>query len=234
MIDLQNGDCLELMRELPDASVDMILCDLPYGTTKNKWDSVIPFDELWAEYRRIAKPKAPIVLTASQPFATDLIQSNRSDFRYELIWDKTKGGNFMLAKKQPMKSHENVLVFYRQQPTYNPQMEVRGKARKKGGGKASDNFGVIPSVSYNNEYYPTSIMVHSTGSRKDHTHPTQKPLSLMEYLVRTYSNEGDTVLDNCMGSGTTGVACVNTGRSFIGMELDPTYFEIARNRILDA
>lgn len=230
-INLMLGDCLELMAALPDRSVDMVLCDLPYGTTACAWDSVLPFDKLWAAYRRICKPNAAIVLTASQPFTTDLIQSNRAEFRYELIWDKTKGGNFLLAKKQPMKSHENIVVFYRSQPTYNPQMEVRGKPRKKGGGRASDNFGAVPSVSFNNEYYPTSILAHSTGSRKDHYHPTQKPVALMEYLIRTYANEGDAVLDNTMGSGTTGVAARNTGRRFIGMERDPKYFAIAWDRI---
>lgn len=231
MIQLMQGDCLELMKQIPDGSVDMILCDLPYGTTQNKWDSVIPFEPLWDQYWRVAKPNAAIVLTASQPFTTDLIQSNRATFRYELIWDKTKGGNFMLAKKQPMKSHENVCVFYLNQPTYNPQMEIRGKPRKKGGGKASNNFGVVPSTSFNNEYYPTSILTHSTGSRKDHAHPTQKPIGLMEWLVLSYTNPGDTVLDNCMGSGTTGVACKNTGRSFIGIERDEKYFQIAQDRI---
>lgn len=233
-LDLYQGDCLELMRALPDASVDLILCDLPYGTTACKWDSVIPFAPLWDEYKRIAKPSAAIVLTASQPFTTALINSNSKDFRYSLVWDKTKGGNFLLAKKQPMKSHEDVLVFYRSRATYNPQMEVRGAIRKKGGGKASDNFGAAPTVSYNNEYYPKSILTFSTGSRQDHFHPTQKPVALMEYLIRTYTNEGDTVLDNCMGSGTTGVACMNTGRSFIGMERDADYFTIARDRIAAA
>lgn len=233
-LDLFRGDCLELLRLIPDGSVDLVLCDLPYGTTQNKWDSVIPFGPLWDEYRRVAKPDGAVVLTASQPFTTDLINSNREEFRYEIIWDKTKGGNFLLAKKQPMKSHENVLVFYRKQPTYNPQMVERGKVRKKGGGRASDNFGVAPTVSYNNTYYPNSIVEFSTGSRVDQHHPTQKPVALMEYLIRTYTNEGDTVLDNTMGSGTTGVACANTGRRFIGMERDPTYFEIAQRRIGEA
>jgi DNA modification methylase len=228
------GDCLERMGEIPNGSVDMVLCDLPYGTTACKWDAVIPFEPLWAHYRRVTKPNAAIVLTASQPFTTALISSNREDFRYCWVWDKTKGGNFALAKKQPMKSHEDVCVFYRRQPTYNPTMEIRGNVRKKGGGKASDNFGIVPTVSFNNTYYPKTIVQFSTGSRTDHWHPTQKPIALMEYLIRTYTNEGETVLDNTMGSGTTGVACVNTGRKFIGIERDPQYFEIAKQRISGA
>lgn len=231
---LYKGDCLELMKEIPDGSVDMILCDLPYGTTACKWDSVIPFEPLWEQYRRITKPSAAIVLTASQPFTTALIASNMKEFRYCWVWDKTKGGNFALARKQPMKSHEDVCVFYRAQPTYNPEMETRGAVRKKGGGKASDNFGIVPTVSFNNTYYPKTIIQFSTGSRKDHHHPTQKPVALMEYLIKTYTNEGETVLDNCMGSGTTGVACANTGRKFIGIEMDEGYFKIAQERIENA
>jgi len=226
------GDCLKEMDKIPSGSVDLILTDLPYGTTTNKWDVVIPFDALWVHWLRVAKDSAAFITTASQPFTTDVINSARKLFRYELIWDKTKGGNFLLAKKMPMKRHENVLVFYRQQPTYNPQMEIRGKVRKKGGGKASTNFeGAVPTVSYNNEYYPTSILVASTGSRTDHFHPTQKPVELMEYLVRTYSNAGELVLDCCMGVGTTGVACVRSGRRFIGIELNSDYFAVAERRI---
>ena len=232
---LFTGDCLAEMQRIESGSVDLVLTDLPYGTTTNKWDVIIPFVPLWKEWLRVAKEFAPIITTASQPFSTDVINSARDLFRYELIWDKTKGGNFLLAKKMPMRRHENVLVFYRKQPTYNPQMETRGKVRKKGGGKASSNFeGAVPTVSYNNQYYPTSIFVASTGSRKEHYHPTQKPVELMEYLIRTYTNEGETVLDNCMGSGTTGVACAKTGRKFVGIELDPTYFEIAKKRIEEA
>ena len=231
---LMHGDCLDLMAQIPDGSVDMIMCDLPYGTTACKWDSVIPFEPLWAHYKRVIKRNGAIVLTASQPFTTALISSNMKDFRYSLVWDKTKGGNFALANKQPMKSHEDVCVFYMAQPTYNPEMEIRGAIRKKGGGMASDNFGIAPTVSYNNTYFPKSIVQFSTGSRVDHHHPTQKPVALMEYLIRTYTNEGETVLDNCMGSGTTGVACANTGRKFIGIEKDAGYFAIAQRRIEQA
>lgn len=222
------------MQSIPDKSVDMVMCDLPYGTTACKWDSVIPFEPLWAQYRRLVKEGGAIVLTASQPFTTALISSNLTMFRYCWVWDKTKGGNFALARKQPMKSHEDVCVFYTSQPTYNPEKEIRGAVRKKGGGKASDNFGIVPTVSHNNEYYPKSIIQFSTGSRLDHHHPTQKPVALMEYLIKTYTNPGEVVLDNTMGSGTTGVACVNTGRSFIGIERDEGYFKIAEQRIADA
>lgn len=228
---LLRGNCLEEMKKIPAGSVDMVCTDLPYGTTANKWDAVIPFAPMWEQYLRVTKETAAIVSTASQPFATDLINSARHLFRYELIWDKTKGGNFLLAKKMPMKTHENIFVFYRKLPTYNPQMVVRGKARKKGGGKASANFGATPTVSYNNEYYPHSIITASTGSRKDHFHPTQKPVSLMEYLIRTFTNAGDTVLDNCMGSGSAGVAAVKSKRSFIGIEMNAEYFTIAKKRI---
>ena len=231
---LYRGDCLEWMSVIPDGSVDMILCDLPYGTTACKWDTVIPFEPLWAQYRRVAKRNAAIVLTASQPFTTALIASNIREFRYCWVWDKTKGGNFALARKQPMKSHEDVCVFYGAQPTYRPEMETRGAVRKKGGGKPSDNFGIVPTVSFNNTYYPKTIIQFSTGSRVDHHHPTQKPVALMEYLIRTYTQEGETVLDNCAGSGTTGVACVNTGRNFIGIELDDKYFQIAADRIAES
>jgi site-specific DNA-methyltransferase (adenine-specific) len=228
---LYNEDCLEGMKRLPDHSIDCIISDLPYGTTNCAWDSVIPFEPLWAQYKRVAKRNAAIVLTASQPFTTALIASNPKDFRYALVWDKAKGGNFALARKQPMKSHEDVLVFYRAQPVYHPQMEVRGRMRKKGGGKPSDNFGIVPSVSYNNQYYPRSILAFSNASRVDHIHPTQKPVALFEYLIRTYTNPGETVLDNCIGSGTTAIAAINTGRHYIGFEKDPQYFQSAQQRI---
>ena len=232
-VKLIQGDCLEVMKSIPDKSIDAIICDLPYGTTACKWDSVIPFEPLWAQYKRIIKDNGAIVLTASQPFTTALISSNLKDFKYCLVWDKTKSGNFALAKKQPMKSHEDICLFYAKQPSYNPQMEIRGKIRKKGGGLPSDNFGITPTISYNNTYYPKSILTFSTGSRVDHHHPTQKPVALMEYLIKTYTNEGDTVLDNCMGSGTTGVACKNLSRKFIGIEQDANYFEIASKRIYE-
>ena len=233
-VKLMLGDCLERMKEIPDGSVDLVLTDPPYGTTACKWDAVLPFAPMWDQVWRVLNPNGAAVLFGSEPFSTLLRSSSIKDFRYDLIWDKTKGGNFALARKQPMKSHENVSVFYKKQPTYKPVMEVRGKPRKKGGGKASENFGIIPTSSFNNEYYPRSILTFSTGSRKDHHHPTQKPVSLMEYLIRTYTNEGETVLDFTMGSGTTGVACVNTGRNFIGIERDEGYFKIAQGRVAKA
>ena len=236
MINLMHGDCLELMKDIQDGSVDMILCDLPYGTTQNKWDAVIPFAPLWEQYRRVCKKNAAIVLTASQPFTSSLVMSNVRDFRYSMVWDKKGTTGFQTAKIMPLRRHEDVVVFYQAKPAYNPVMEVRGLPRKKGGSKVDNGcYGELRSAeSFNNEYYPTSVIEISNASKKGLVHPTQKPVALMEYLIRTYTNEGDTVLDNCMGSGTTGVACVNTGRKFIGIERDDKYFDIAQKRISDA
>lgn len=234
MINLMNGDCLELLKTIPDGSVDLILTDPPYGTTACKWDSVIDFTLMWAELKRIIKPNGAIVLFGSEPFSSALRMSNIKQYKYDWVWNKTKGGNFALAKKQPMKSHELISVFYAKQCEYYPIMEVRGKPRKKGGGRASDNFGITPTVSFNNTYYPKSILEFSTGSRKDHHHPTQKPVALLEYLIKTYTQECETVLDFTMGSGSTGVAAKNTNRSFIGIELDEKYFQIAKERIENA
>ena len=232
MIELMQGDCLELMKEIPDQSVDMILCDLPYGTTACKWDTVIPFEPLWAQYRRVAKRNAAIVLTASQPFTTALIASNMREFRYTWVWEKEQGVNFMLAKKQPLKVHEDVCVFYRDLPAYSPQMTA-GRPYVSGKGNSGEVTGCREKVQTINDgtRYPRSIQQFG---RQTGIHPTQKPVALMEYLIRTYTNEGETVLDNCMGSGTTGVACMNTGRKFIGMEQDAKYFEIAQKRIHDS
>lgn len=236
MFTLKRGDCLELMTCIPDKSIDLILCDLPYGTTQNKWDTVIPFDELWGHYVRISR--GAIVLTSAQPFTSALIMSNAKSFKYTWVWDKANSTGFLNAKKQPLRRTEDVVVFYDTQPTYNPQMEVRGRPRKKGGyikKDGSDNYGSFKSVeSVSNEYYPTNLIEISNANRLERYHPTQKPVALMEYLIKTYTNEGDTVLDNCMGSGTTGVACANTNRKFIGMELDSDYFRIARRRISEA
>jgi DNA modification methylase len=235
---LHLGDCLELMREIPDGSVDMILCDLPYGTTQNQWDSVIPFPDLWAEYRRIAKPSAAIVLTSAQPFTSALVMSNPAEFKYQWVWNKSKVTGVLNAKKQPLRNHEDVLVFYRRQPTYNPQgLTAFGKRRdigSKRNGGTSENYGAISKTEDGNYFqestgYPRSVL--EIASEGKTVHPTQKPVALMEYLVRTYTTEGQVVLDNCMGSGTTGVACANTGRKFIGIEKDAAYFEIARHRI---
>lgn len=228
-IQLHQGDCLEVMRTLPDGCVDMVLCDLPYGTTACAWDAVIPFEPLWAEYRRIAKPNAAIVLTASQPFTTAVISSNLRDFRYCWVWEKEQGVNFLLAKKQPLKVHEDVCVFYQNAAKYNPQMTA-GKPYVSGKGNSGDVSGNVSKAQTVNDgtRYPRSIQM---VKRETGLHPTQKPVELMEYMIRTYTNEGDTVLDNTMGSGTTGVACMNTGRRFIGIERDEGYFKIAQDRI---
>jgi site-specific DNA-methyltransferase (adenine-specific) len=227
---LIHGECLTEMATLPAGSADLILCDLPYGTTACAWDAVIPFEPLWAQYRRIAKPNAAIVLTASQPFTTQLIASNFADFRYCWVWDKKIAGNPFLAKRQPMKRHEDVCVFSVKAHRYFPQMTT-GKMRTKGGGH-SKLFDVALTSSVNDQYYPTSIVEFSNAQRG--VHPTQKPVALMEYLIRTYTNPGDVVLDNCMGSGTTGVAAIQSGRRFIGIERDPGYFAICQKRIAAA
>jgi site-specific DNA-methyltransferase (adenine-specific) len=235
-VKLFHGDCLELMKSLPDASVDMILCDLPYGTTACAWDSVIPFDDLWAQYRRIAKPNAAILLNAGQPFTTALIQSNMRHFKYCWVWKKPQGVDPFMAKHRPMNNVEDIVVFSYGKPLYLPQM-VEGKPYKVVRDKS-------PRVNEVTGALMTESVTENSGNRlptrvlefkqQRGLHPTQKPVALMEYLVRTYTNEGDVVLDNCMGSGTTGVACINTDRRFIGMEMDASYFAIAQSRILAA
>ena len=231
---LMFGDCLERMKEIPDNSIDMILCDLPYGVTaRNKWDCVIPFEKLWEHYERIIKENGVIVLTATQPFTTDLIQSNRKLFKYSLVWSKSQVTGFLNAKKQPLRSHEDILVFYQKQPTYNPKM-VKGKRVLKSTGGDSTNYGKFTyKPHYSEWYYPKSI-IEIPQKRFKGGHPTQKPVALLEYLIRTYTNENNLVLDNCMGSGSTGVACVNTNRKFIGIELDEKYYDISCKRIKDA
>jgi site-specific DNA-methyltransferase (adenine-specific) len=228
---LMQGDCLELMKDLPDNSVDMILADLPYGVSKCKWDSVIPFEPLWEQYRRVAKERAAIVLSAIQPFTSALVMSNTEMYRHHWIWNKNNSAGFALVKIRPFAVCEDVLVFGKSSVNYFPQMEERGKPRMKGGYNSSENYGITPSKSKNNLYYPKSLLNISNANQRGKTHPTQKPVALMEYLIKTYTNEGDTVLDNVMGSGTVGVACVNLNRHFIGMELDENYFNIAKERI---
>lgn len=232
---LLQGDCLELMKQLPDASIDMILSDLPYGTTACKWDSVIPFEPLWAQYKRVAKKNAAIVLTASQPFTSALVMSNAEWFRHSWVWDKKSAANVMAAKYGPLKVHEDIVIFSSCTGAYKPQMTT-GKARYKGGNKREDGIyaGGVPDEKYwSDQYHPKSIIEFSNASQAGKQHPTQKPVALMEYLIKTYTNEGDIVLDNCKGSGTTGVACVNTNRNFIGMELDENYFKISAQRIFE-
>ena len=229
---LLQGDCLELMKNIPDKSIDLILCDLPYGTTHNKWDTIIPFDKLWEQYKRIIKDNGAILLFSQMPFGASLIMSNPKMFRYEWIWEKNQAVGFLNAKKMPLRKHENILVFYKHLPTYNPQglikldepIQEKGSANRNG-----KNYGVADkSFIRTHTNYPTDII---TFSKDSGYHPTQKPVDLLEYLIKTYTNEGDTVLDNCMGSGSTGVACVNTNRDFIGMELNEEYFKIACERI---
>jgi DNA modification methylase len=232
---LFNGDCLDVMPTLQAASVDLILCDLPYGTTQNKWDSVIPLDRLWAEYWRIAKPNAAIVLTAQAPFDKALGASCLEFMKYEWIWQKENATGFLNAKKQPLKNHENALVFYRAQPTYNPQMRTGFAPYRQKQGRKSTNYGHVEPehvTESNGERFPLSILEFKRD--REGYHPTQKPVALMEYLIRTYTNPGDLVLDNCMGSGTTGVAAALSGRHFIGIERDPDYFAICQQRILGA
>lgn len=231
---LMLGDCLERMGEIPDGSVDMVLCDLPYGTTACKWDAVIPFEPLWAHYRRVAKPDAAIVLTASQPFTTALIGSNLPDFRYELIWEKSKATGHALCNRRPLKAHENVCVFSQSPSIYVPQKTPGKPYKQRLGVTESPEFATGKGRNDNTtgDRYPRSVLYFKTAESEGKSrHPTQKPIALMEYLIRTYTNPGDTVLDNTMGSGTTGVACVNTGRQFIGIERDPNYFDIAKQRI---
>ena len=243
-IDLYNGDCLELMKSIPYKSVDMILCDLPYGTTQNKWDNTIPFEPLWEQYNRIIKDNGAIVLFGTQPYSSKLINSNLKMFKYELIWDKKIGGAFVLAKKRPLPRHENILIFYKNKPTYNPQMKERKKENIRPSNKGSRQSEALPvssglaksSSNYDNtKIYPTSIIEISSKIKEcnpiNRVHPTQKPVALLEYLIKTYTNENETVLDNCMGSGSTGVAAINTNRNFIGIELSEEYYNIAKERI---
>lgn len=316
---LYNGDCLEVMKNIPDKSIDMVLCDLPYGTTACKWDTVIPFELLWGHYNRIVKNNGVIALFGSEPFSTELRHSNLKMFRYDWIWEKVKGTNFLSSKKQPLKNHEIISIFYLDKAevtgrsekfkslrdyfyneriktgfsskeinlllgnkmashyftkgvqftipteenykklqstgffnkdyqeikeefeeiakdcrfTYNPQM-TEGTPYVKKGGNAGEVYGGLYSsvISENNGVrYPTSVQKFNGVSNKNRLHPTQKPVALLEYLIKTYTNKGETVLDNCMGSGSTGIACVNTNRNFIGIELDKNYFDIAKRRI---
>ena len=224
---IYNEECLEGMKKIPDKSIDMILCDLPYGTTACKWDAIIPFEPLWEQYERIIKDNGAIVLTASQPFTTKLIDSNIDLFRNCWVWNKKISGNPLLAKHQPLKVHEDICVFSKKRHNYYPQMR-KGKMRKKGGGR-SKLFDMEMSAKYSDEYYPISIIEFSNAKRG--IHPTQKPVALFEYLIKTYSNEGETVLDNCMGSGTTAIACINTNRNYIGFELDEGYYKASLERI---
>lgn len=227
--ELYNGDCLEVMKELPDNSVDMILCDLPYGTTACKWDSIIPLNLLWEQYKRLIKDNGVIVLTASQPFTSKLIMSNLEMFRYCWVWEKEQGVNFLQAKKQPLKVHEDICVFSKKQPIYYPQM-TEGKPYISGKGDSGEVTGKVKKKQTKNKgtRYPRSVI---RFKRETGLHPTQKPVALFEYLIKTYTEVGDTVLDNCVGSGTTLFAAEKNKRNSIGIEKDPQYCEIARDRM---
>ena len=235
MINLMQGDCLERMKEIPDGSVDMVLADPPYGTTACKWDSIIPLEPMWEQLKRIIKPNGVVVMTAQTPFDKVLGASNLSMLKYEWIWEKTAATGHLNANKAPMKAHENILVFYKSQPTYKPQKTtghkpVNSYTKRNGDGEC---YGKTVEVSGggNTDRYPRSIQIFASDKQKIKLHPTQKPVALMEYLIKTYTNEGETVLDFTMGSGTTGVAAKNLNRNFIGIELDDGYFDIAKSRI---
>lgn len=235
--DLILGDCLDIMPSIANESIDLILCDLPYGTTRNAWDSVIPLESLWAQYERIIKPKGAIILTAQTPFDKVLGSSNLRLLRYEWIWEKTSATGHLNAKRMPMKAHENVLVFYKKLPTYNPQ-KTTGHKRKvstalhKRNSKVTTNYGEHGLTSYDStERYPRSVQVFSSDKQKLALHSTQKPVSLMRYMIETYSNPGDLVLDNACGSGTTGIAALEAGRHFIGIEKDPKCHRAAAIRL---
>lgn len=234
MPNLLHGDCLDLMDAIPDGSIDMVCCDMPYGTTNCRWDTTLDLQRLWAQYRRVTKENAAIVLFAQLPFDKVLGCSNLPWLRYELIWEKTHPTGHLNAKKMPMKAHENILVFYNKSPTYNPQ-KTSGHVRKTAV-KRSDVTPVygaqqFDELSYDStERYPRSVLRFPSDKQRIALHPTQKPLALVEWLISTYTNPGDTVLDNCMGSGTTGRACKNLGREFVGMELDEAYYRIATDR----
>lgn len=242
---IYNEDCFETFKRIEDKSIDMILCDLPYGTTACKWDTIIPLEPLWKEYKRVIKDKGAIVLTASQPFTSKLVMSNLEWFKYELIWEKERPTNIFLMNKQIGKVHENILVFYNNQPTYNPITEPSLQPHNNDKSKNKSQSGEMNSIetfgntrarisdNYNPLIrQPRSVLKFNRGTRGNKLlHPTQKPIALFEYLIKTYTNEGDLVMDNCAGSGTTGVACQNLNRNYILIEKDPKYYEIILKRL---
>ena len=238
MYKLFQGDCLQLMSKIPDHSIDMILCDLPYGVTKNMYDIILPFDKLWHSYNRVVKNNGCIALFAQGRFYIDLISSNRKMFRYDLIWDKELVTGFLNAKRMPLRQHEQIAIFYKNKPCYNPQFTKGNPSHSKGTAykfknTINNNYGEYVPVeqTISTLKYPTSILRFQKPHPSKALHRTEKPVDLLEYLIKTYTNEGAVVLDNCMGSGSTGIACLNTNRSFIGIELDEYYFKIAEERI---
>lgn len=235
---IYNEDCKVGMSRIPDKSIDMILCDLPYGTTQCKWDTIIPFDILWQHYERVIKDNGAIVLTSNEPFTSCLIMSNIKLFKYDWIWHKTHPKGQLNAEMMPMRAHEAVLVFYKNPPTYNPQKTFghKRKVAKSSYTKGADGNSVYGSEKRNTHYdsterYPLSVQEFSNGDMPNRIHPTQKPVSLFQYFILTYSNPGEIILDNCMGSGTTAIACINTGRNYIGFEEDADYYKLLQDRI---
>lgn len=245
---IYNDDCFNVMSNIPDKSIDMILCDLPYGVTaRNKWDSVLDLNELWKNYKRIIKDTGAIILFGQGMFTAQLMVSNTNMWRYNLIWEKTQPTGFLNAKRMPLRNHEDICVFYKKAPTYNPQKTLghtkkTSTAQHKRNSKMSTDYSGYKLQDYeSSERYPLSVIkmpeemdsviTFAKDTQKEALHPTQKPVALCEYLIRSFSNEGDLILDNCMGSGTTGIACLNTDRKFIGIEKDTEIFDIAKNRL---
>ena len=232
------GDCLEVMKDIPDGSIDMVLCDLPYGTTNCKWDSILPLDKLWEHYNRVTKKNGAIVLTAAQPFTSVLISSNLKNFKYTWVWEKSKATGYLNAKRMPMRAHEDVCVFYRKPPLYNPQMWQSTPYNKGKAHRPTDVYGSQVATLVKNDTglrYPRSVQYFKTAESEGKVHhPTQKPLALFEYLMKTYTNEGDVVLDNCLGAGTTAIAAIRNNRKYIGIELDEKYYNISCERVKEA
>ncbi|MDD3123663.1 MAG: site-specific DNA-methyltransferase [Candidatus Izemoplasmatales bacterium] len=241
MYDLIQGDCLVEMPKIKDQSIDLILCDLPYGVTaKNKWDTIIPFDKLWKQYVRIIKDNGAIVLFGQDKFTAKLMLSNEKYHRYNLIWNKVLPSGFLNAGRMPLREHEDVCIFYKSLPTYNPQKIKGNPCHKKGKAVGKMNDDILKNDNYQNfkvvetegdMKFPTSILTFSKTHPSKALHPTEKPVALLEWLIRTYTNKNELVLDNCMGSGSTGIACLNTNRNFIGIELDEKYYNVAKNRL---
>ena len=241
---LYQGNCLEVMKNIEDKSIDCIICDLPYGvTSKNKWDTIIPYEPLWKEYKRIIKDNGPIILFGQDKFTAKTMLSNEKMHRYNLIWNKVLTSGFLNAGRMPLREHEDIMIFYKKLPTYNPQFTegkpLHGMGEKfkkvKNNNNNYNDFNSCNNPSANREgdtkKYPKSILTFPRPASSKMLHPTEKPIELLEYLIKTYSNENDVILDNCMGSGSTGVAALNTNRRFIGIELDENYFNIAKNRL---
>ena len=237
---IYNMDCLEGMKQIPDKSIDMILCDLPYGKTNNEYDKPLPFNLLWEQYKRIIKDNGCIALFAQGTFYVDLVNSNRKMFRYDVVWNKVLSSGFLNANRMPLRQHEQIAIFYKKPPTYNPQFS-QGKPSHPKGEKfkskpiKNENYGKYKAIDSqresSTEKYPTSIVTFPKPHPSVANHRTEKPVVLLEYLIKTYTNEGETVLDNCIGSGSTAVACIHTNRNFIGIELDKNYYEVAERRI---